>query len=260
MATDRTPLDGADLDGVQVTLDIDWAPDFMIDYAAGVLTERAVRATWFVTHASPAVARLAESPIFELGLHPNFLPGSSHGDSWEAVLAHCAGLVPGGRCMRTHSLAQSTPLLDHVAATTAVGVDASLYLPHAPGLRPVEHWSAGGSLVRIPYVWEDDLEMARPRPAWSLAELPDAPGVKVLDFHPVHVFLNSAELGPYEELKRQPTPLPDLDEAAAAPFANRDGVGTRDMFLQAVDHVAAHGGGATIGQIADAWRERSRPE
>jgi hypothetical protein len=255
MATARPPQVAAQRDGVAITLDVDWAPDFMIDFAADLLAERSVRATWFITHASPAVARLADSPLFELGLHPNFLPGSSHGGTWEAVLAHCAALVPGATAMRTHSLAQSTPLLDHVAAATAVRIDASLYLPHAPGLRPVEHWSSGGGLVRIPYLWEDDLEMARPSPAWSLQRLPTEPGLKVLDFHPVHVFLNSADLGPYEELKRGATPLPDLDEATARPLVNGDGAGTRDMFVQAADHLAALDGGTTVGEIAEAWRE-----
>ena len=255
MAAAKPSTGGAHLDDVLITLDVDWAPDFMIDFAAGLLTDRAVRATWFVTHASPAIARLADDPHFELGLHPNFLPGSSHGDTREAVLAHCAGLVPDGISMRTHSLAQSTPLLDHVAAATAIRIDASLYLPHAPGLRPLEHWSSGGRLLRIPYLWEDDLEMARPSPVWSLDRLPTEPGLKVLDFHPVHVFLNSAELGPYEELKRYPTPLTALDEATASPLIKRDGAGTRDMFTQAADHLARLDGGATIRQVADAWRE-----
>jgi hypothetical protein len=232
-----------------ITLDVDWAPDFMIDGAARLLGERGVRATWFVTHRSPAVERLAEDPRFELGLHPNFLPGSTHGDSWQAVLAHCAELVPGATAMRTHSLVQSTPLLDHVASETGVRVDASLYLPHAPGLRPLEHWSERGSLTRVPFLWEDDLEMARPAPVWSLDGLPAAGGLKVLDFHPVHVFLNSVAMDGYERLKRD-GPLRDADEATARRFVNAAEPGPRDMFLAAADHLAERGGGATISALA----------
>jgi len=240
-----------ELDSIVITLDVDWAPDFMIDGAARLLCERGVRATWFVTHRSPAVERLAEDPLFELGLHPNFLPGSTHGDSWDAVLAHCAELVPGAISMRTHSLVQSTPLLDHVAAETDVRVDASLYLPHGPGLRPLEHWSGRGSLVRVPFLWEDDLEMARPVPVWSIDGLPSAGGLKVLDFHPVHVFLNSVAMDGYEALKRE-GPLRDADESTARQFVNDAVSGARDMFVAAADHLARHGGGATIGAIAGA--------
>ena len=63
---------------IALTFDIDWAPDWAIDLTAGILREREVRATWFVTHESPAVDRLREdSELFELGIHPNFLPGST---------------------------------------------------------------------------------------------------------------------------------------------------------------------------------------
>lgn len=80
---------------VVLTFDIDWAPDFMIDFVAEGLTQRRVRATWFVTHASPAVEWLREHPdLFELGIHPNFAPGSTQGDSPEAVLRHCLRLEP----------------------------------------------------------------------------------------------------------------------------------------------------------------------
>lgn len=34
-----------------ITLDIDWAPDFVIDAVAEQLVQAGVWATWFVTHA-----------------------------------------------------------------------------------------------------------------------------------------------------------------------------------------------------------------
>src|SRR5207244_3974947 len=72
-----------------------------------------VRATWFVTHMSPAISRLRRNPeLFELGIHPNFLPGSTHGDTPDAVLRHCRALVPDAVSMRTHCLVQSTLLLE----------------------------------------------------------------------------------------------------------------------------------------------------
>src|SRR4051794_10356042 len=100
--------------GLVVTLDVDWAPDFMIDAAAAALVQHGVRATWFVTHASPAIDRLGERPdLFELGIHPNFREGTTHGDD---PIAHLLEIVPGARCARTHSLLQSTPLLERLMA------------------------------------------------------------------------------------------------------------------------------------------------
>src|ERR1035441_3475149 len=79
---------------IAISMDVDWAPDFAIDFVAERLIASRVRATWFVTHRSPAIERLRQHrDLFELGIHPNFLPGSSHGDSPAAVLQHCMGLV-----------------------------------------------------------------------------------------------------------------------------------------------------------------------
>ena len=56
-----------------ITVDIDWAPDIAIAATAKYLIENEVKATWFITHASPEVERLKEYPqLFELGVHPNF--------------------------------------------------------------------------------------------------------------------------------------------------------------------------------------------
>jgi len=233
-----------------LTLDLDWAPDFMIDDAAQALVDRGVRATWFVTHASPAVERLRERPdLFELGLHPNFLAGSSHGATPEEVVAHCAALVPGARAVRTHCLMQSTPLHDALLAGSDVEVDVSLFLPGATHVEAVEQWSPGGRLVRLPYVWQDNMEMYAPRAQWSVDGLLDPPGLRIFDFHPVHVWLNSASFEPYERLKAT-RPLGEVAPEDAAALRNDDGPGARTAFLALADRLAALGGGAKVSDLA----------
>jgi hypothetical protein len=232
-----------------ITLDLDWAPDFMIDAAAQALLDREVRATWFVTHTSPAVERLAEHPdLFELGIHPNFLAGSSHGSTPEEVVAHCAALVPGARAVRTHCLLQSTPLHDALLAGSDVDVDVSLFLPGATGVEPVVQWSPGGRLLRLPYVWQDNMEMYAPDPNWDTEAVLDAPGLRIFDFHPVHVWLNSASFEPYERLKAS-RPLTEVTEEQAFGFRN-GGPGAMTAFLALADALAHAGGGARIGDLA----------
>ncbi len=46
------------MNDVVLTVDVDWAPDFTIDFVAEQLIAHKVQATWFVTHWSPAIARL----------------------------------------------------------------------------------------------------------------------------------------------------------------------------------------------------------
>jgi hypothetical protein len=236
-----------------VTIDVDWAPDVVIDHTARLLLEREVRATWFVTHASPAIDRLRQRPdLFELGIHPNFRAGSTHGADEAGVLEHCLSLVPDAITMRSHSLLCSTPLLALVLETTPIRVDSSLLLMHATGLSPFTFTWNRQTLVRVPLVWEDDLVMEEEPSSWSLdTAWLDEPGLKVFDFHPIHVYLNSSEMGPYRSL-RTATPIREADEAALRRHVSpRPGTGT--LFVELLDELARGGGGLRIGDL-QSWR------
>jgi hypothetical protein len=225
-----------------LTLDIDWAPDCAIDWIARTLVQREVRATWFVTHLSPAVERLRECPdLFELGIHPNFLAGSSHGSTPVAVLNHCMELVPEASSLRTHALVQSTPILAQVMSETPITADVSLFLPYAPSLRPVEYRVGGQALLRLPYFWEDDDEMQQTTPNWRLSSLlAIGPGLKVFDFHPIHVYMNGADMAPYRRLRSHVPRLQDAGEADVRGLV-RSGQGTRSLFLELVEHLSQPG-------------------
>jgi hypothetical protein len=232
-----------------ITLDTDWAPDFMIDAAADALINRGVRATWFVTHASPAIDRLREHPeLFELGMHPNFLDGSTHGATPAEVVAHCAKLVPEARAVRTHCLLQSTPLHDALLENSAVEIDVSLFLPGARHLEPVVQWSPSGRLLRLPYVWQDNMEMYAPTPDWDTVAALAAPGLRIFDFHPVHVWLNSASFEPYENMKTR-FDLATIEPADTARYRNSR-PGAMNAFLELADQLAGEGGGSRISDLA----------
>lgn len=234
-----------------ITFDVDWAPDAAIDAVAELLVDARVAATWFVTHASPAVDRLREHPeLFELGIHPNFLAGSTHGATPEAVLEHCMSLVPEARSMRTHGLVQSSALLALVRSTTPIAVDASLFLPYAPAIAPVRYPMPVGELVRVPYYWEDDAEMYRPRPVWDLDRiLGTATGLTVLNFHPIHAYLNSRDMSAYGEAKAMGRPLQELTAGDLAPL-RREGPGAGAVLAAAVERLAEAGGGHKLSDEA----------
>jgi hypothetical protein len=197
-----------------ITLDIDWAPDYAIDFAASLLIETQVRATWFVTHDSPAVRRLRQHPhLFELGIHPNFLPGTTHGKTESEILSRCMEFAPQARVVRTHGLVQTSNLLEKIIDETPISVDVSLFLPHAAALEPVVYyWENAKRLVRLPYMWEDDFEMVRPDGIWDLGRMIDrGTGLMIMDFHPIHVFLNSLTLATYRSVRAQGQ-LADLSE------------------------------------------------
>lgn len=233
-----------------ITLDVDWAPDFAIDFAAELLAAAGVKATWLVTHASPAIERLAaRHDLFELGIHPNFASGSSHGDTPEAVLDHCLRLVPGARTMRAHSHLISSPLLNLVAARTPIVADLTIFLSHAALPAPVPYTYRGRTIYRLWSYWEDDYEFAVEAASWNLADhLDEAPGLKIFNFHPIHVYLNSPDEKAYEELKTQGRPLASLAEETARPFVH-EGAGTRTLFSTLAGRLAERGGGRRVSDL-----------
>lgn len=229
------------MEDVLLTFDVDWAPDFMIDDIATRLVERGVRATWFVTHASPAIDRLRSRPeLFELGIHPNFLPGSTHGGDTAAVLEHITAVVPEAVSMRSHCVVQSGPLLAEVVERTRIRIDSSIFLPEMPHIRLVTHLTPHGRLLRVPFFWADDYEMLKPEPAWRAAPMLETPGLKVLMFHPVHIALNSPDAETWARTRAALPPLQELTRQGAAAHAHA-GDGARTLFERIVEHNGASG-------------------
>ncbi|MEN5396085.1 hypothetical protein ABE612_01140 [Achromobacter xylosoxidans] len=210
-----------------LTLDIDWAEDFVLADTIALLERAAVPATWFATHPTPMLERIRANPLFEIGVHPNFNPLLFSGASGDAgtVVRDVLALAPGCRAVRSHSVAQSTGIL---AAFSREGLtyDCNMLIPWDAGmtLRPWRYWEAG--MVRVPYLWEDDVACLY---GWPLDDDTDywyqPEGINVLDFHPIHLYLNSVSLDRYEMSRAD-----HRNETRLCGFRH-DGAGTR-TFLQ----------------------------
>lgn len=238
-------------DRLVLTLDVDWAPDFIIDWVAERLVERRIPCTWFVTHASPGVDRLRRHPdLFELGIHPNFLAGSTHGTTVEEVVAHCMAVVPEATLMRTHCLWQSNHLFNYVLRNTAIVGDSSLFLAKSPGLSPAVFRDLGHELVRFPIFWEDDMETEARHPTWSVGPYLRTPGMRIFNVHPVHVYLNSSTMDPYRRLAACAYPLHEVTPAQAEPLI-ADGPGARTFFESLVE-VLGDEPGPRLGDLVPA--------
>ena len=215
-----------------ITFDVDWAPDFVLDDVAEILNENEVKATWFFTHKSDVIKKFRKNKNFELGIHPNFLPHSTQGSNPKGILTNLKKIVPESVSIRTHSLYQSTPILS-MYKNFGLQNDVSLFLFKTRNLEP--HFNPALELYRIPYFWEDDCEMYYKRPNWSIHETKHMKGLKIYNFHPIHVSLNSKNLNNYHRLKNKKG-LCNVSKNTIKNYVD-NGKGTRTFLLELIDYI-----------------------
>ena len=205
-----------------LTLDMDWVCDDVLAHTLDMLETAGAAATWFVSHETPLLERMAANPRFELGIHPNFnelLNGNTPqdgGQTAQKIIHGLKGILPGAVSARSHSMLQSSRILDALAYAGFVN-DCNHFIPHEAGipLRPWRHWAGG--LVKVPYCWEDDVYVLGGMPH-SVADLLARPGLIVVDFHPIHIALNTNDMAVYEETRPLHNDLEALRQHACKGF------------------------------------------
>ena len=212
-----------------LTFDVDWAPDFVLEDCLGILSEASIQGTFFVTHETDLLPEI-EDLGHELGIHPNFFPGSDHGETVPQIVEAVLRLAPNASKMRTHGLVQSTRMFYEIFSKfTQLKLDLSLL---TQGMREVERFDWAFDDVRfhrINYNFEDDAVFAYPDFDWSA--LPKFGKTIIFDFHPIHVFLNSTNGSEYAALKKaaQDRPLWSLRPNDLAPHVNSSKPGVRTL-------------------------------
>jgi hypothetical protein len=170
-----------------INIDIDWAPDEVVEYALDILDEFSARATLFCTHAMNAGTR-----SHELCIHPNFTDGADKA----VIVDSLCGMFPDARGVRAHGSLFSYYLAGLYAERGLI-FDASYYFPAGP-CKPYNMFQG---MMEIPYYFIDDLffkEGGLEEPCLS----DSADGVKVFVFHPVHLFLNTDTPQRYQDAKK----------------------------------------------------------
>lgn len=184
-----------------LTFDIDWAPDWIVEDIALRLIAKRVKATFFITHNSPVLNFLRTySDLFELGIHPNLLPGSTHGKTEAEIMNGIKKIVPEAETMRTHGLYQSSNFLIAANAKYGIKIDASILMPDIHNIQYHFLKCENAKLFRVPYNWEDDIEFFSDCPRWSVESF-NSNADLIFDFHPIHIALNSSGPGSYRNLK-----------------------------------------------------------
>jgi hypothetical protein len=138
---------------IALSLDTDWVPDEVLEYALNIILSYPVKLTIFATHDTSLLRGLDPARV-EIGIHPNFRPVVLEDiDACRKTLGDLLDIYPEAKGVRCHSLVSSTPLSD-IFAGMGMKYENNFFMPYQPNLLPYRLWNG---LVRIPLYWEDDL-------------------------------------------------------------------------------------------------------
>ena len=219
-----------------ITIDCDWAPDFILEHVFKILQKYNVKSTWFITNDTPIIEKIRKSNLFELGIHPNFNPNSTQGKDPDDILRNLTSLIPSATSIRTHSLYQSSKLIEKFHKF-GLKNDSSIFLPKTPNITP--HFLKHINLMRFPYFWEDDYEMLEKPSNWSIDNLNlKSKGLKIFNFHPIHIHLNSINFQKYELLKNKYYML-SISEENITEFIEYDVIGSGTFFSNLIKSISS---------------------
>ena len=219
------------------TSDIDWAPEWAIAEMLDFFEQRQIPLCPFITHDSAEIRRrYADHEKKQLvGIHPNFLPGSTQGNSPDEIADYLLTLWPEAKAYRSHAFVDSTPIAD-LFAKRGLLFDSNLCLFLQPRCEPLKHNSG---LMRFPVFWEDDVHFKRGLPCElsSIREHFDSPGLKVINLHPFLFAMNVPDVKYYQKVKHLIRET-DPQVARAGAF---EGKGTRSIVTEILDYVLNRG-------------------
>jgi hypothetical protein len=189
------------IDKIFLSFDIDWAHDEVIDDVLQLLDEHQAVATLFATHTCSALKNILKSTRHEIGLHPNFnklLKGEVSGKSYYSICNELKNNFPNATSVRSHSLCFGS-LIQTAYERLGITHDSSIIIPYQNNKNPLFPWKMWDGLTRVPYFFCDYVT-AMTTDA-SMKELVMRDGLKVFDFHPIHIFLNTESLDRYERTR-----------------------------------------------------------
>ena len=240
-----------------ITLDTDWAPDFVMEEVAEVLIKNKVKSTWFVSHKSKFIDQLSiYSDLIELGLHPNYLPNSSHGQTSAEILKTAQSIVPDSHIIRTHALVQSSHLLYEWVKDFGITADFSIFLRESANIEPHIVYFEDKPLIRCPFFWEDDTNTVVPDKTWDFSDPRyHFSGLKIFNFHPMYIYLNCDVMDGYFTLKKIRY-LPEITQAEMEPYINYN-KGTNTFFTDLVKYISKKGVSYKASEIIELWKKNT---
>ena len=164
---------------------------------------QSVKVTVFATHQSRLLGQLRGNKFVEIGLHPNFNPllsGNATGvkSNFKSIVSELKDYFTDATSVRSHSLCFGS-LIQTAYEELGISHDSSVIIPYQNNSKPLFPWKMWDGLIRVPYLFCDYVT-AMTTDA-NIKQLANLTGLKVFDFHPIHIFLNTENLQRYERTR-----------------------------------------------------------
>tara|TARA_Y100001968_G_C19442504_1_gene763356 strand:- start:2028 stop:2822 length:795 start_codon:yes stop_codon:yes gene_type:complete len=220
-------------ESIGLTFDIDWAPDFMISNIHKLLKKYNVKATLFITHNSKYLKELSKDPFFEIGLHPYLSENSTQGKDFNDILTNLKTLNKNSVGCRFHVLDYSYRDLLSLQKF-GIHYDVSRIYFNTPFLLPTFHKDL--NLVLLTYFWEDGVcENQNILPTIENIDL-DSPGLKIINFHPMNVYINSSNVEQRKFFQKSNPNLLASSPESVNKFINR-GKGSGTFLIEILEYI-----------------------
>ncbi|MBF0490448.1 MAG: hypothetical protein HQL15_07485 [Candidatus Omnitrophica bacterium] len=182
-----------------LTSDTDWASDFAIEDLISTARSFNIKPMLFATNQSQVLEKHLNSDTIEVGLHPNYLLGSTHGQDIISVTDHIMRLFPRATAYRSHCFYYQYAVEAEMTKRD-IRYDSNMCLYLQPGIVPLRRVLG---VVAFPVFWEDDTHWYN-QATWNVdSYLPYflTPGLKILNVHPFFFTSNIPNQEYYGKIK-----------------------------------------------------------
>lgn len=192
-------------DKIFITFDMDWANDDILNETLEILDKENIKVTFFITNYINNIEYLKKNNKFELGIHPNFnqLFDKKSDISADEILSRVKNIVPEATSLRSHCLTQSSFLMDKFIDYN-ITHETNALIPIYSNMHCYPYKDYSG-IIKVPFMWEDDCNCLDIKnnyiDGWGIDDKLNRKGLKIFNFHPVHVFLNTENLNRYRSSK-----------------------------------------------------------
>lgn len=183
---------------VVFSMDIDWASEYAVSKTLEYFLEKEIPLTAFLTHPSQVLSDALSRGDIKGGIHPNFMPDSSQGKNFDEVIKYCFNLLPDAKCFRAHRYFDVNDIMDKMVAKGILyESNICTLLDNVP---PFLHRSG---MIGFPIFWEDGGYLFQ-QGSLKFEDIKGQlylPGLKVINFHPMHFMLNTPYFTYTREIK-----------------------------------------------------------